>query len=295
MPFDQCVKYRAIAKFLQGEVSSKSTFVSKKDGQETEKYASRYKQSASCVLMIERQERPDGSVTETLYGANPKYGFVLLRVPGKDDWLVQNLFLGEPAKVTYADMDLRQHVLNKLSSAYPHEIALGTMAITKSRRIDSEEGGEVVVLEYEGSTQNPKSEEKGKLTFSPKRELAMIRCESTDRADSSNSKVVHEYSGKLAGFARISKTTVAVSIQESDGTTTTVKTVTDYDLRYDETVPDVEFTLSAFGIAEPKGVTWDRPAQRGWMWWGLAGIGLVAVGYSAHRWRQQQGTAKASV
>jgi hypothetical protein len=50
-----------------------------------------------------------------------------------------------------------------------------------------------------------------------------------------------------------------------------------------EDIPDREFMLTAFGLPEPKGVKVPGPWIPPYVWWLVAGLVLVVVGYLLHR------------
>lgn len=64
----------------------------------------------------------------------------------------------------------------------------------------------------------------------------------------------------------------------------------DYEWEINDHVPDSEFTLTAFGLPEPVGVTWEKPTP--WYLWFLAAAGgcfvlTVLFRYLSRRWRQR--------
>jgi hypothetical protein len=63
--------------------------------------------------------------------------------------------------------------------------------------------------------------------------------------------------------------------------------VVTYDLRIDADVSEAEFTLSAFGIKEPRGIVWDHDTSRWWLWFLALGAVSLAVG-AYFRWRTRQ-------
>ncbi len=63
-------------------------------------------------------------------------------------------------------------------------------------------------------------------------------------------------------------------------------TVSTFDWYVDDTVAESEFTLTAFGLPEPLGVTWSKPTPW-YLWLGLAG-GLCLVGGVTFRWLKKR-------
>jgi hypothetical protein len=239
--------------------------------------------------MIEHLDQ-NNRKSQVAYVLNPKYGFTLVRGPGKQEWTLRDLFLGDPTKVKYADSDLRTHVLSALTLAYPREVVDGWLT-----KANADGGEDILSVDYQqpGTIEMP-GDSKGRATFQRSKRLALVGVQDTLtlKGDVSTSKVRLEYQGELNGFARLAKRTVETWSPEADGTVSTSTTVDEFDLRYDENVPDTEFTLTAFGLPEPKGITWERPAQHGWLWWGLAGLALIAAGYGLYRWRHRQAAPK---
>jgi hypothetical protein len=289
----KCAKYREMAKYVQGKTVSRTVSFSKEDGERKFAYHNHYKQNGNCVLMIEKHE--DGnSISEKLYAVNPKYGFILARIPGKQEWALDELFLDDAKKARYGKRELRDHVVNALSLAYPSEILKGTLQVTQVQK-KTEDGNEYVVMDYkEGPNKNRSDETNGHLTFFRNNALALAKVESVskDKGEVADSKIDLEYAGKLRDFPRLSQRTVRSSTVLPDGSVRTYSSSMELDLQYDENVPDSEFTLSAFGLPNPKGAELAQPARYTWLWWGLIGIGVLSVAYFVNRQRQARPAPK---
>jgi hypothetical protein len=64
----------------------------------------------------------------------------------------------------------------------------------------------------------------------------------------------------------------------------------DYGVTVREDVPDKEFTLTAFGLPEPEGVTWEKPrGSRLWLWLMLAGFAAALLSFGCFRLRRRLG------
>jgi hypothetical protein len=59
-------------------------------------------------------------------------------------------------------------------------------------------------------------------------------------------------------------------------------------------IPDAEFTLSAFGLKEPLGVTWDRPTPW-YIWLSVVAISCLVLGFGLHWFRRRYLTTSAKV
>jgi hypothetical protein len=77
------------------------------------------------------------------------------------------------------------------------------------------------------------------------------------------------------------KHVMRIEVWEKGRLTAETEYITDYASRERPSIPEEEFTLSAYGLPEPH---WARPKKTPWYWWfGMAGIGCLCVA-AAVRW-----------
>ncbi|MBI2807237.1 MAG: hypothetical protein HYX68_19820 [Planctomycetes bacterium] len=288
----RCEQMKEIAHFLQGKSTGTVTFDSAKNQKMTQVTTHIYKQNVNCVLMRETLQM-DGRVVDDVYAVNSKYGFILSRKEGME-WTVKELHLTDPGKVTYNNRKLREHVIVPLTLSYSQRLVDGSHLLSKPK---ADKSGDLVVFEYnQPTTKQSLVVGKGTMTFDRKLHMALVAVNAISRfgpdPKETSTKVVYEYSGTLKGdLAKLIKRTVQRStpnVKMPSGVTLSYS-VDEYDLKYDENVPDSEFTLTAFGIPEPKGIIWDQPRRLIWIWWGLPGIILVVLAYLWYRWRSNAG------
>ena len=76
------------------------------------------------------------------------------------------------------------------------------------------------------------------------------------------------------GFPILTKQTKLIQAVDPTGPKTEVETRIEY--KYEEREPGPEeFTLSAFGLPEPKGIVWDHGGTLWWLWITLAAVGTL--------------------
>jgi len=292
----KCVKHRELTSFFQCKVTAKLSSLHKAKEEAFTSSSNVFKQNKSSVLMIEKQENNGKLISEKVYAINSRYGFILVRQPEKN-WLIQDIFLKNPSDAKYGKRDLRDHVLNSIGLGYPYDLANPMTTLSNTYRQKNDAEGDLISIDYERpATKVHPVQSKGTMTFKKSLGYALVHVESIShfRKDTTSSKIDHQYSGDIKGFATLTKRIVRTSTPEGDGFMRTGLSESDYDIVYNESVPDTEFTLSAFGLPEPKGIAWEQPSRGGWVWWGVAGITLVVVGYGIYRWRRPNTVSQSS-
>ena len=252
---NKCKQFREFAKFIQGKAASKSVVESDKKANTTSTSLSTFKQNKTCVLIVFKTQRDGKGISEVAYGINSKYEFEMVNTR-QEIWVLRKLVAGDPVKAKDSDWNLRDHVFDSLTLAHARELLEKTCKVTKTQP-KTVNRMELVLLDYERSpTKDLPYESKGRMTFNRTMGLALMKVEAVSKYknDVTTSTVDYEYAGKLKDFAKLTRTTMNSSTRVADGSTRKSTTVTEYDLRYDEKVPDVDFMLSAFGLPEPMGV-----------------------------------------
>jgi hypothetical protein len=61
---------------------------------------------------------------------------------------------------------------------------------------------------------------------------------------------------------------------------------TKFDYFEQDSIPEAEFSLTAFGLPEPVGISF-RQATRWYLWFALAGLGAIALAYGLYTWSRR--------
>lgn len=285
-------EFEVVARHIQGTVTDKVVFLSKDKEKLTQVHENTFRQNSDCVLMIEKQTVPN-HVIEMAYCINSKYGFILVKK--EKGWLLSELELQEPRNIKYHDIPLREHVLKSLSVSYPREFEHDkNFKVAKTEPVTADKA-QYVMVHFQETGQIKTGaiatnwSTKGAMWFDVNRRysLSKVNSENTYGNDLSKSNVELTYQGAIEGFPNLTSRRVTATRRHENEDTVYSNSVQSFDLNHDKNVHDKEFTLSAFGLPEPKGIVWEQPGKS-WLWWGLAGVVLVIIGVLGARIRRSQ-------
>lgn len=259
------------------------------------------KQNQTCSLIRTRSvkkrlgdaRKKEASENEMVFGANSKYAFSLAK--RRAGWVLEDLFMDPKAKVTPTKQSVAEYVLTAISGHFnvlDQNLASllegGKINVTKvvaentikARPVSAE-------FEYSGGPNNlpPLS---GRMLLSPENLWCVLGFDSFFETD--GTKIILRAKNEFKTYHQVYPVPVRTSFewvnQAQEGETPVRKVTVEFDLREDASVPDSGFTLSAFGLPEPKGMTWREPSR--WHLWFIA-VGIIAagVGLALHRARRR--------
>ncbi len=291
-------EWEAISSQIQGEIELRTNSII--DGNARTSIMHRHlKRNQSSAVMIEEQKSAKGG-SKVAYGFNGKYSFEIIHAA--NGWkLNEKVQFDNPSSVMYGGSPLGKNIRDAACANYPLDLFAGEGGYIVEKSETKEEGGSrLFVVNF---SQIARSDgkvhrvSKGSMFFDTALEMSLVRVEVQHSAKEgapphSRTEIRTEYDGKLGDFPR-PKSRVQRTNDGKAKNGELINTVEiDYKLRLDPSVPDTEFTLSAFGLPEPRGITWERPTPK-WIWYGLGGLGLIAFGVWLRWWKTPKPEAKA--
>ncbi len=267
------------SRFVQAKGQSRTTFNTNQANEYAETRFYTYKQRETGALMVERLVGKNSEI-ETVVGSNSRYGFRLKKNKGQA-WILDELFLGRPRAATHANQPIDEFVLGQVSLGFS-----GNLMRAKDLGIRqlSKESGETGLLGFLFEWKVPRAkgtvQAKSRVYFTPTPSFSVARAESTFSQSDSRSRSVSEfvYDGKLGALPRLKQWTVRSESESAKGEKSVALAVHDIDLWLDTEVPETEFTLSAFGLPEPRGVHWPQRSYA-WLAYGSIGMFLLMLGF----------------
>lgn len=280
-------EYNQIATTVQAKVKSVSFYSSKaRDKVETTEELT-IKQNKSCALLI-RKQRQGESERETVHAINSRYGFVLTK--NNDGWLLSEIHLDQPSKVRVSPNKLLLDDIRSWAAAHFVAMAPGTPMLIdliaepsfKVKKVESvkRQGEELQALHFSYQTVVSKTPiaADGVMFFDAGRHWIQRAVECRQHfADPATTTVEFEYDGRIGELPRLVRQHIRTTVNERSGGVGLSETERSFELSIEPDVPESEFTLSAFGLPEPRGIAWDHPSRIGW-WVGGAGVLVVVIG-----------------
>jgi hypothetical protein len=271
--------YRSFEQRLQGTYTQTSKMTDLKTSKSTGGGEGHFqiKQNAACVLSHALKDDEGPAI---VVASNTKYSFQLRYVEDKAGWLLSGLDLeGQTAGVLPAGWTVRRTVNRNLwidgifDDRVSDWLKEGIFQVVNAATL-AKGGKELVRISFERAP--PKDIKvpamKGSLVLDPNLHWCIVEQElfQTQATGPQHVLVTKEYKATPNGYPIIARTRRHAKIEGvyiADATW-------EFDLH--ESAPeDHEFTLSAFGMPEPEGITWDR-GPRYYLWFGITGV--VALG-----------------
>jgi hypothetical protein len=290
----QWQEYERISSALQGVCK---LTIDAGDGQPS-KSSVDYKFNEHCKLLL-AQAGP--SVPTKVFAYNPKYSFVLSRGSQVSPWVLEELKMAHEGPSPTVDQEISSAVQLNSILVFPHYGMLSELIrqpnfSVRNASLIRKDGDELVQIEFDNShplEADPKKffpVQGGTLVLDPSRYWSVRSgiLRSAYRATNVTSTVTTEADESRKGYP-IPKKYVEQREMSAPGqsVTKTLNHVREFELHESDTSPpDVEFTLSAFGMAEPPGVEWKKPVP--WfVWFGGAAIVLFVLAIGAS-WVKRQ-------
>lgn len=245
--------------------------------------------STSKLIMLSMSRTIEGKPdynTHEVVGINSRYGFKLERRSDSAPWLLTDLV---PGAKNYRENSFAQHyspvttLIRVTGEPLGHLIDRPGFKITSARNINA--GLVELVFDMGHKPDNDSNPiQNGKLVLDPKRFWTVksyeVRIKSTAQRGQMTFNALEV--GEIDGHLPVPKKTVSQTrVEFSDGS----KNEQTFQLGFDLSIPrtfadESEFTLSAFGLPEPYGVTWTkRTPVYVWLLASAGVVALLAVGF----------------
>lgn len=260
--------YELFSRSLQGTARKTTVW----DSGKTEHSTMVYKQNRECVSICISDERKS---TELCRVGNPRYAASMNRSKSDPSQVALDQFTENPQGAFPGFVGDRVSVFDLTRPAISPHFALGTTTLSQwvvepSFKIlkvskESENGHELVRFDYTYSYDNSKKgvqvTGRGSISLDPSRSWCVRRSvisSATTIKGSPSLDQKHEYEFEVvdhsSGFPLVKTRTSQDSIYPYKTKKRLMSRVRiDYEWEVNDSVPDAEFTLSAFGLPEPMG------------------------------------------
>ncbi len=281
-------QYKTMSHMIQGSVKHRLFLGSGHNAEEKECWQWKYLANSQSMLIIKQESDPSVKPAEVV-GYNNKYAFSIFKntADGRG-WILKEVYYNNK----YYDW-LRQTITSqrdigvmRLFFPYGHDvIKLLVEKTVNDVSIINERGNYIISYTHNVDIKKERSSYiscRSRVYFNADHCIIDRYEASIDNRDRTRSNVVLSNKYKF-----VNNVPIPVTIE----TTTKRGNVTEYmlsecNMYIDNNVPDHEFTLSAFGLEEPHGITWERPTPW-WIYFGLIGggclVGFVLIGVFLRR------------
>ena len=259
------------------------------------------KQGTSAAVRVQSNLEP--ATEAEAIGANPLYTFTLKRRDSQRGWTLVKLKLSKQSKTPDKEQkevqeDVRREVCNFLTlfNLWLPDLLHDADFKVKSVRPVSAEGLDLVKVEFDYRKRPGNYPVRGALQITggwmlldPQHDWIMREYE-VYHFSPENSLIHRQFRFKAGTDGHLLLTQVKTRIRGKEGGATFDNSwETEVETLERADMPVTEFTLSAFGLPEPRGVTWERGSSRWWLWFTVAaGVLLVVGGYLSHRVQQRK-------
>lgn len=287
-------EYRDFAGRLQGtrDVEARelgATGLWQRDGRAVGIYDKRrveYKQCGSWTLCVLYEKAPSNRKSDARV-VNSKYGFMLKKLSEDRDWALSELTL-EIQNAGKLVKERKDYLLNDLCSLLFLNAELISALVkdpqfkVKSATSEVSEGRNLVRIEFSrqsGVVTQERSPIQGWVLLDPDQSWVIKECEyDVELPGAQHAKVRFEnkYKATSEGLPIPLMHLKRAKYSDAEGSSES-ETEHKFNLFQREFVPEHEFSLSAFGLPEPKGKEISQPATRWYIWLTLAAV-LVACG-----------------
>lgn len=293
-------KIEAAAKEMQGSGTMSQVVDHSKTNEPDTRTEWTFKLAGDLLLYEQVRSSGNDNPVVSAGGVNSKYFFFLKKNVQADSWLVGQVETNKDDKIGPAHISrLGGFLTYFLSSCSLFGTPLAELIndpAFRVKKIDSVAGSDSLVavqFDYK-SPETPSNDPRkrsilqvlrgGQLVLDSKHHWAIHQCKVSYAA--------RDYSSEYAIEYDVQKGTIPI-VKSYRETTTRAKLGTHtVDVDFDvvpRTIPESEFTLSAYGLPEPMGVEWPEPPSRAYIWLFVGALGALVTGLAfrrlAHRLR----------
>jgi hypothetical protein len=228
----------------------------------------------------------------TIRGMNADYTFTLVRSDGSKPWVIQDVDKRTMLPIEYPDMRALGLTLGDGTLPLPEVFQADGFKVVEVAA-ESVGGEELVAVTF---TVTPKDRFRltgGRLLLDPSHDWIIrsgeLEWDLGGKVEGSKKGTLrNDYKDGPDHHPIITGGKTRSVVWENGRITTEIETTAEVDLKLRETIPDSEFTLSAYGFPEP---FLAPPKQTPWfLWFGVAGILCLLVG-AALVWRKTRRAA----
>jgi hypothetical protein len=223
-----------------------------------------------------------------VYGTNSKYAFYLSRDDASKDWLLSRLEMSPNKVITQDGKSVFDHVFYQVGSHFRlvqsnlwDLFAEKGFVVTEAANVSHGDQSLVRIdFTLERTRKGGKDSEQGWMLLDPNHYWCVLEYETKMKSSDSGSKAIVHVQNKIwsgsGSLPILKRTSAKLESFGPDGPDGSRDLVDELDL-HQVSVPEYEFTLSAFGMPEPQGVTWDYGPPY-YLW--FAGAAIVALALS---------------
>jgi hypothetical protein len=242
------------------------------------------KKQCSGFNLVQIEDWEDDNYSARVAGYNLRYHFVLTREQETKPWVISELkrrSAGDPTNpLARGGLNLGPN-----STEVPMLIKSPNFKLLEVEPA-RENGDELVKVRFSYTPDEKNPLRGGSMLLDPQHDWVVRKGEATRAAGGKEFTSTIEYSYRegsnhhpILTQSRFQQTT-----KENNRVFRNNESVQDYDLREQETVPEKEFLLSAFGLPEPPG---EGRATPWYLWLGGAGLACLVLGAIVGRLRHR--------
>ena len=296
-------KYRERAKRFQGSVSI--TYLSLLPAREVRsRIRLEFKQRDGCALMHEQRtrEKPEKGENDNLFCINSRYAFSLNRKTSTGGWVIWRLSTRSKERAIFhdpPDVSVQRWSTFAIYFGLASTLPFGPPGTEFSiERVSSEshEGRDLVKVEFKYTAPDDKPRLPslvGWASYDPNRYWVLTAYDVQRTWSGTGLKGLnagtYEYQDTRDGCPILKRIVTRGRNIRPDGTYD-LEEIYDFDIREGD-VPESDFTLSAFGLPEPKGMAIPR-SSRWYLWFIAGGVGCLLVGFLIWRRRQPKSSSR---
>jgi hypothetical protein len=235
-------------------------------------------------MLAQMEAFASGSWTGSVWGENSQYKFRLYRRNETRPWVILDVTkFDEPPE--NADKLKKEAVGLLFFEPYVGLPELYQSAGFELIDVSPEEGDNsdgLVRVTFRYAPKDPTKDwqRSGVVVLDPSRDWVIRRTELEEKRQVGNIKVTGKYTGRIDykenGDQHVIKAETRKKIWNNGTVVNEITMLGESELRPRKSIPESEFTLSAFGLPEPH---WARPKSKPWyLWFAIAGLVCLSLG-----------------